>query len=107
MQKLWIAVAVMMLFGCGGGSGPGGTANVNATIDWAARSRNLSAPSSALSATFTLTGAKPGGGDFSFTITRDSNPAAYTKSYTSHNQARVGTWPLHVRFYGTPDGDHT
>lgn len=74
------------------------------SIKWAPRSRVLEAPASALSAVITLRNAKPGGGDFAFTINRDAAPAGYTKDYTSGQQALVGTWPLEGRFYSMPNG---
>src|SRR5690349_17130875 len=96
--RLSVMLTVCLLCGCGGGAGSHLT-YVKATIDWGARSRNLSAPSSALSATFSLIGAKPEGGDVVFTVNRRSDPAAYRQSYTSLNIAKVGKWTLHVKFY--------
>lgn len=100
------------LWGCGGGGGNsnggsgsvGQNVNVNVAINWGARSRALDAPSSALSAVITLKNASPTGGDFAFTLNRDAAPAAYLKSYTSPNQAKVGTWDLQARFYAQPGG---
>jgi hypothetical protein len=114
MRALTCLAALLVLFllpGCGGGGGGsttpapvGPAANVNASINWAARSRALDAPSSALSATIILKNANPAGGDFTYTINRDPNPAAYTRSYTSPRQALTGTRELQVRFYSQPDG---
>jgi probable HAF family extracellular repeat protein len=99
---------VLLAGGCGGGGG-GGTAGVGTTtvkmdIAWAARSRAINAPSSALSASLVLTGAGPTGGDFTFTVNRDSSLAAHTGSYTSSNSAKAGTWPLTIRFYAQANG---
>ncbi len=104
-----IAGFVMSFAGCGGGNGGGGsdtvqTANVNVSVNWAARSKAVNAPSSALSLVITLKKANPTTGDFSFTINRDAAPAAYTKKYTSGNQAKQGTWELAARFFSQPDG---
>jgi streptogramin lyase len=112
-MRVWTCLAALfMLFllpGCGGSGSStptptGPAANVNASINWAARSRALDAPASALSAVLILKSANPTGGDFTYTINRDPNPAAYTRSYTSPRQALRGTRELQVRFYSQPDG---
>src|SRR2546427_5380786 len=105
MQKLHVMLGglvpciAFVLVGCGGGSvGTGNPATritpVKVSVDWAARSRNLSGPSSSLSAIVTLKGAAQDGADFTFTINRASDPAAYTADYISAAQAVVGTWNL-------------
>jgi hypothetical protein len=102
---------VLFISGCGGGSeptpvvsAPAPTANVNVTVNWAARTRDVDALASALSAVFTLKAADPTGSDFSFTVNRDSAPAAYKKSYSSPRLAKLGTWDLAARFYAQPEG---
>src|SRR5437899_6563220 len=93
----WLAlVAAGLLAGCGGGSVGNGnpgtrTAAVKVSVNWAARSRALSGPSSALSAIITLKGAAQDGTDFSFTVNRPADPAAQTSDYVSSAQAVVGT----------------
>jgi outer membrane protein assembly factor BamB len=94
-----------ILCGCGGsGSGTSRTTPVKVDIQWAARSRVLSGPSSSLSAVVTLKQAGTSGGDFSFTVNRLTGPAAYTGSYTSATAARVGTWDLSAQFFAQADG---
>jgi peptidyl-prolyl cis-trans isomerase A (cyclophilin A) len=73
------------------------------TIAWAARSRTIGAPSSALSAVITLEKAD-GGKDAVFTIDRDAAPAAYTQTYTSTQMANTGYWQLVAQFYAQADG---
>src|SRR5579871_6163203 len=64
----------------GNGGGNTRTAQVKVDITWAARSKVINAPSSALSAVFTLQGAKVGGGDFTFEVDRADAPATYTQT---------------------------
>src|SRR5689334_2413445 len=105
---LALIAALFTLHACGGGGNGGGNAGtttpVRFSIDWGARSRTISAPSSALSATLTLANAGPAGGDFHFTVNRDPAPAAYTGNYTTTTRAKIGTWPLTVRFFALADG---
>lgn len=98
-----LMVTSLLITGCGGGGGSGTTA-VKINVAWGARSRDVHAPSSALSAVIKLKQAAPDGTDFSFTVNRAAPPAAYTQSYTSPTQAKTGTWHLIVRFYAQPDG---
>src|SRR5205807_5444040 len=95
---LWAALA-----GCGGGASLP-TPPVQATINWAARSRSIDAPSSALSVVLVLTKASPDGTDFKWTINRDTIPAGYAITYTSTNKAVVGTYPFTVSFYSQAGG---
>lgn len=103
-------ITLSILLGCGGGGGGGGGGGqqgtqVRFTIRWAERSRNVAAPSSALSAVVTLKNARADGTDFVFTINRDaSNTAAYTRTYTSVDFAMPGTWELGVRFFAQANG---
>jgi hypothetical protein len=104
-QVLYAIVAVVLLVGCGGGSSDAPqTTPVRVAVNWAARSRNLDAPSSAQSAVITLKEANLNGTDFNFTINRRTNPTEYTASYTSPQSARVGNWPLQVRFFAEAGG---
>lgn len=80
------------------------TSRVRIDISWAARSRAVNAPSSALSAVITLQGAGLDGGDFTFSVNRDADPRAYLREYISSGEAKVGTWLMNVRFFGSPDG---
>src|SRR5258707_1092811 len=84
-----------VLCGCGGsGSSSPRTTPVKVDIHWAARSRALNGPSSALSATMVLKQAAAVGGDLTFTVNRNIDPAAYTGSYISSTTAKVGTWDM-------------
>lgn len=111
-----LLLCMLLLSGCGGGGSapapllpppdPGPTnpaptpaARAQITIYWGARSRNVNAPSSALSAVVTLQGAATQGGDISFTINRRTAPGAYSETYRSPVEARVGTWALSVVFH--------
>jgi hypothetical protein len=104
------AVFVACLFGCGGGGGGGGDSQqgtfvpMRVAIRWAARSRDLSAPSAALSAAVTLARASADGGDASFIVKRRRDPAAYTEVASSPSPVRVGVSPLTVRFYAQDNG---
>lgn len=107
LRILTVLLLALVIAGCGGGGGSDAlptTANVLASIDWAARTRGLKAPSSAQSVVITLKDALPGGGDFHFLINRDAAPAAYTQTYTSPGLAKLGTWTMSAMFYGQNDG---
>jgi hypothetical protein len=99
---------LVTLVACGGGGGGGGggvqTTPIQVTLHWDARSRAVTAPSSALSVVVTIANAAVGGTDFTFTINRNAAPAAYDQTYTSTGSARVGTWSVTARFYAQPDG---
>ncbi len=107
----WIAgalIGAMAFAGCGGGGSDNNTVTrttpVKLDISWAARSRAVNAPSSALSAVVTLKGANADGSDFTFPINRDAAPAAYVKTYVSTLPATVGAHPLTVNFFAAADG---
>ena len=101
-------VSIALLAGCsGGGLGSSGgvpTVSVRFSIAWAERTRATGAPASALSAIVILSGARPDGTDFSFTVTRLADPAAYSQDYVSPPGARPGTWDLAVNFMAQADG---
>lgn len=97
---------MVSLTGCGGGGGhPGPSVSfVRIAIDWPARSRDVTAVSSALSALIIVKGSAADGSDFTFGENRKTtDPSAYTGTYTSSGQTRVGTWPLQVKFYAQPN----
>jgi outer membrane protein assembly factor BamB len=113
MKRILFPMSMLLLLafvpscGSGGGDSAGGgtqTTLVKADIHWPARSRTLNAPSSALSAILTLPKANPDGTDFKWTINRDAALAEHTVSYTSNNQAKVGTWPFVARFFASAGG---
>lgn len=104
-----LLAAALFASGCGGGSGGGGgggttTAPVKMTISWAARSRTINAPSSAQSATLTLVGANPSGGDFIYTVNRNVSPGAYSQDYTSTASAKIGKTTATIVFYAGAGG---
>ena len=95
------------LAGCGGGgdSAPASsTTNVRTTIDWAARTRGISAPASASSVIITLKDALDGGGDVHFVENRSADPTAHSESYTSIPRAKVGSWLMSAQFFAQNDG---
>lgn len=109
-------LALVVQTGCGGGGNSLGLTNlgqqggstrsapVKVDISWAARSKAVNATSSALSAVFTLKGAKIGGGDFVFSVDRSDTPGAYTQTAVSQGQALVGNWNMTVQFYAGKGG---
>ena len=104
-----LAVLVSVIIGCGGGGNsppplPANTARIQIDLSWAGRSRDVKAPGSALSAAITLKGAGQDGSDFSFIVNRDAAPAAYTRTETSTDGAKLGAWPLTVTFYADKGG---
>lgn len=104
--RQWVTFTAVCLFvaGCGGGGGGQQTANVNVGIRWGERSRTVEAPSSALSAVFTLKSAAPDGTDFAFTVERNDNPAAYEGAYSSPRQAKLGQWDMTTQFFSQHNG---
>src|SRR4051794_3808945 len=106
MWIMAITLFALLLQGCGGGGAPKPAAvtPVRFSIAWGQRSRTISAPSSALSAVLTLANAGSPTGDFTFIVNRDANPAAYTGNYTTTTSAKVGIWPMTIRFHAMSDG---
>jgi len=110
IRAAFLAAITISLFGCGGGGGDSTapaaiqTANANVTVNWAARTRDIDAPASAQSLIITLKNASTTGTDVAFTINRDAAPAAYKKSYSCPQLAKVGTLDLNAKFYAQPNG---
>lgn len=110
-RSLWtfpvLASCFALLGGCGGSGGklsvPTATP-VKYSISWAARSKSFSAPSSALSATLTLTKATLNGTDFVTTADRRTDPAAYSQIYTSDASVRTGAFSMTLKFYDHAGG---
>ena len=107
-------VTLTTIAGCGGGSSsnntnPSATTPVNFGINWAARSRAVSGPASALSAVAVLRGGALNGSDLSLTtapINRDgANTAAYSQNITSASPAKVGEATLVVTFFAEANGN--
>jgi hypothetical protein len=108
-----MVAAAAWLTGCGGGGGGGGNphppvdkftrAVVN--VDWPNRSRNIGAPSSALSMVVTIKGSKADGTDYVWTINRDVGATASTKRYLSPTaEVKVGTWDVTIKLHAEADG---
>ncbi len=87
-----------------GGGQQSTTAQPTVTINWSARTRDVTAPSSALSAVITITAANPSGGDVKWTINRDPAPAAYGRTYTAPAPVKTGNFLVTIKFYAQPDG---
>jgi pimeloyl-ACP methyl ester carboxylesterase len=104
-----ILFSLFLAPGCGGGGGdnkPEETlTRVRVSIAWAERTRNVSAPGSALSAVLTISGAKADGSEFTYLANRDqSNLAAHTQIYVPVEQVKVGNYPFALQFYAATDG---
>lgn len=106
-------IGASSLTGCGGGGagGGGGTTNntnrtrVSVTVQWPTRSRSVGAPESALSGQVTISGAGPSGGDFAFMVNRDPNRSdAYTQTYQSDSEAKIGQWQTSLTFFSEANG---
>jgi hypothetical protein len=97
-------LGALLLAGCGGGGGGSNpsTHAANLQIQWAARSRAVTGPASALSASITVADASPRREDLTLVVDRAENPAAYTQTY-SVGQAIRGPHALTVRFYSGPN----
>lgn len=102
-------LGALVLAGCGGGGGPTPSSNTvetpfRFTVDWAARSRQIGAPSSALSMVVTLVRSGIGGGNLVVRQNRREDPAAYREEIVSPESVTNGTYPVDVRFFAQPDG---
>lgn len=108
---LAIVVTAAALTGCGGGKGGGAPeptpTALKFSVDWAARSRALSGPGSALSVVVSLRGAGPSHSDLALSpaVNRDTTrPEAHRQEIVTANAVRPGLWPLHAEFHAQPDG---
>lgn len=96
--------AAVLVSGCGGGGGtssppPPGIklTRVFETVNWPARSRDITALSSALSVNIVMTNAAEAGTDFVWNIDRGSTTTSFAQRYTSTTTAKVGTWDVTVK----------
>lgn len=90
----------MALAGCGGGGG-GGTTKVNpiVSVSWPERTRDVSAPSSALSVRFVLDPLDNDDANLTFTGDRGTNLGAHSQSYPSPTKTPMGRYGLQATFY--------
>jgi len=92
------------LTGCGGSGG--GTPSVSAykaKIAWPERARDITAPSSALSAKIEVQSTGTGGATISWIANRDANTAAHTQTYASTSGGATGSHNVTVTFYASAD----
>ena len=117
-SKLLVLASLGGLAGCGGGNGGGGgknpvtppdntpkTARAKLIIDWAARTRNIGAVSSAMSVVITVVAGKSGGGDVTWNGNRDATRMeAHSETYTSPSDVLVGQKQVNATFFAEADG---
>lgn len=111
LGSLFSLIAILLLCfgttGCGGGGSsdtPPPPSRIRLTINWAERTRNITAPGSALSAAIKLPGARVAGGDLTFTINRNGNIAQHPQVYESPEDGFTGNRKVEVTFFAQPDG---
>ena len=102
---------VLFSAGCGGGGGSSASLSTPVTLDinWAARTRAVSAPASALSAVVSLSAPSTLPSETPVTlppVNRSDDPAAYSQKYVSPTPAgRVGqSRTLNVTFFAEKNG---
>ena len=95
LSRIIVLLASTTMPGCGGSSH---STPVSVQIDWAARSRGIGGPSSALSAAIVVVGANPNGGNIVFIADRPEGPAAVSRTYTSTISSSIGSFPVIVYF---------
>ncbi len=96
-----------LLVGCGGGSEEGTAsreARLRVSIAWGERSRSITGPSSALSATITAIKARRDGKDMTFTVDRPDGAEAQTVEYQSPDPITTGRHTVQVRFHADRNG---
>ncbi|MGV3619052.1 MAG: hypothetical protein ACO1SV_27310 [Fimbriimonas sp.] len=106
LSLLFVFILALLQIGCGGGGGGGGSSPtpVAATysVEWAARSRTAG-PSSALSVVFTLRNAQ-NQTVVTDTRSRNTNPAAYTGTYTTAQRVAPGNYTATFTFHAGTNG---
>ncbi|HWD40641.1 MAG TPA: hypothetical protein VG944_17465 [Fimbriimonas sp.] len=99
---LFLFLAAVCLASCGGGGGGSSKPRAvlpSATVDWPQRSRNIAAPSSALSVSFLLHDPIGAQADFAFAGDRSTNLAAHSETYKGSSAAPTGNYTLSGTFY--------
>ena len=97
---LLLLLVVTFLVGCGGGGGGGTTkASPSISVDWPVRTRNVAAPNSGLSVSFSLENSAQTKTYVTITANRDSNLAAHTETYTAATKVQTGNYLLVGTFY--------
>lgn len=111
MRSAWtwilLCIAAIALAGCGGGGGSNNqlvAGNVTLGVNWAARSRDVNAPSSALSVVATILTGSEQNTDVVVRANRNAAPAAYTETLTFPAPVRAGQRTVQIRFYTQADG---
>lgn len=105
-----LGVATFSLSGCGSGGSVSSSATVATTpvkldLSWAARTKAINAPASALSAVVTITSTAIKGGSVSFpAVDRSDSTPAYTQSYVSPTSVPAGPVLLSVTFFAEKSG---
>jgi len=97
-------VVIVVVIGCGGGGGGGATGlSPTLTIDWPTRTRDVNAPSSAVSVVVGFSGGATA------TINRGAAPdgtltTAYAQTYSVPVSIQPGTYTVTLQFYSLEDG---
>lgn len=91
--------ALLALAGCGGATGGIPQNLFSVKVAWPERTRDVTAPSSALSVRFILDPAEGSAANVTFVGDRGANMAAHTATYTSSTKASAGTYNLQATFY--------
>jgi Tol biopolymer transport system component len=111
LHALIASLVTVLVIACGGGGGGGGngggtpvTVQVQFTVNWAERSRAIDGPGSAASVKLEIAGAGVPSGDFSFTVNRNTDPAAHLETYISVPQAKSGSHLVSATFYAGANG---
>lgn len=90
---------LFLLAGCGGGGGSRPIVTPTISVDWPTRTKNLSAPSSALSLTFLFQDTAHSRTFATISGNRSSNLAAHTETYSSATTLRSGTYAVTGTFF--------